>query len=148
MSGQIRYLLDINFVSETMKPRPNPGVLAFSQSTDPNSAFISVLTLGELRKGVTAKKLRDPDPNAASRLAAWIEGLEIGFSDRILGIDLAIARLWGEWSAGRPRPVVDTLLAATAFSNDLTLVTRNIRDVSNIPVKLHNPWTEQAPLTR
>ena len=141
MSGQIRYLLDTNFVSETRKSRPDPGVLAFFQSTDPNSAFISVLTLGELRKGIAAKKLRDPDPNAASRLAAWVEGLELGFADRILGIDLATVRLWGEWSTDRPRPVVDTLLAATAVLNDLTLVTRSIRDLRGIPVELLDPWT-------
>jgi predicted nucleic acid-binding protein len=141
VSGQIRYLLDTNFVSETRKSRPDPGVLAFFQSTDPNSAFISVLTLGELRKGIAAKKLRDPDPNAASRLAAWVEGLELGFADRILGIDLATVRLWGEWSTDRPRPVVDTLLAATAVLNDLTLVTRSIRDLRGIPVELLDPWT-------
>ena len=142
MSGQIRYLLDTNFVSETRKPRPDPGVLAFLQTEDPNSGFISVLTLGELRKGVAAKRLRDPDPNAASRLATWVEGLEVSFSDRILGIDLAVARLWGEWSAERPRPVVDTLLAATAVINNLTLVTRNFRDVRDIPVRLLDPWKE------
>ena len=140
MSGQVRYLLDTNFISEARKPRPDPGVLAFFHSNDPNSAFISVLTLAELRKGIAAKKLRDPDPNAATQLAAWVEGLEIGFADRILGVDLATTRLWGEWSAERPRPVVDTLLAATAVINDLTLVTRNIRDVRDIPVKLHDPW--------
>jgi predicted nucleic acid-binding protein len=141
VSGQVRYLLDTNFVSEARKPRPDPGVLAFLQLNDPNSGFISVLTLGELRKGVAALKLRDPDPNAASRLAAWVEGIEVGFADRILGIDAATARLWGEWSAERPRPVVDTLLAATAVVNNLTLVTRNIRDVRDTPVKLHDPWT-------
>jgi predicted nucleic acid-binding protein len=68
--------------------------------------------------------------------------MEVSFSNRILGIDLAIARLWGEWSADRPRPVVDTILAATAVVNDLTLVTRNIRDVRDTPVKLLDPWTE------
>jgi predicted nucleic acid-binding protein len=141
VSGQIRYLLDTNFVSETRKPRPDPGVLAFFKSNDPNSAFISVLTLGELRKGVAAKKLRDPDPNAAMRLAAWVDGLELSFADRILGIDAAAAKLWGEWSSERPRPVVDTLLAATAVLHDLTLVTRNVRDVRGIPVKLLDPWT-------
>ena len=104
--------------------------------------FISVLTIGELRKGIAGKKLRDPDPNAASRLAAWVEGLEISFADRILGIDAAIARLWGEWSGERPRPVVDTLLAATAVHHDLTLVTRNLRDVRGIEVKLLDPWNE------
>jgi predicted nucleic acid-binding protein len=140
VSGQLRYLLDTNFISETRKPRPDPGVLAFLKSNDPDSAFISVLTLGELRKGVAAKRLRDPD--AAARLAAWVDGLELSFADRILGIDTAAARLWGEWSVERPRPVVDTLLAATAVLNDLTLVTRNPRDVRGIPVKFLDPWTE------
>lgn len=142
MSGQVRYLLDTNFVSETRKPKPDLGVLAFLKSNDPNSAFISVLTLGELRKGVAAKNLRDPDPNAAERLAVWAGGLELSFADRILGIDTATAKLWGEWSAERPRPVVDSLLAATAVVHDLTLITRNIRDVRGIPVKLLDPWQE------
>jgi hypothetical protein len=142
VSGQVRYLLDTNFVSETRKPKPDLGVLAFLKSNDPNSAFISVLTLGELRKGVAAKKLRDPDPNAAERLAVWAGGLELSFADRILGIDTATAKLWGEWSAERPRPVVDSLLAATAVVHDLTLITRNIRDVRGIPVKLLDPWQE------
>lgn len=142
MSEQVRYLLDTNLVSESRKPRPDSGVVAFLQSVDSSSLFISVLTIGELRKGIAGKKLRDPDPNAASRLAAWVEGLEISFADRILGIDAAIARLWGEWSGERPRPVVDTLLAATAVHHDLTLVTRNLRDVRGIEVKLLDPWNE------
>jgi len=141
VSAQIRYLLDTNFVSETRKPRPDLGVLAFLKLNDPNSAFISVLTLGELRKGVATKKLRDTDPNAAMRLAAWVDGLELSFADRILGIDTAAAKQWGNWSADRPRPVVDTLLAATAVLHDLTLVTRNLRDVQGIPVKLLDPWS-------
>jgi toxin FitB len=141
LTGQGRYLFDTNVLSETWKPKANQGVIEFLRSTEPTSAFISVLTIGELRKGEAAKKLRDPDPNAASRLAAWVEGLELGFADRILGIDPATARLWGEWSADRPRPVVDTLLAATAVVHDLTLVTRNLRDVQGIPAKLLDPWT-------
>ena len=60
----------------------------------------------------------------------------------MLGIDAATARLWGEWSGERPRPVVDTLLAATAVLHKLTFVTRNVRDVRGIQMKLHNPWTE------
>ena len=141
MSDQVRFLFDTNLLSETRKPKPNPGVIAFLQATEPSSVFISVLTIGELRRGIVGKKLRDPDPNAASRLAAWVEGLEVSFAERILGIDSATARLWGEWSGERPRPVVDTLLAATAVLNDLTLVTRNLRDVRGIPVKLLDPWT-------
>lgn len=141
MTGQVRYLFDTNILSETWKPKANPSVIAFLQSTDPSSVFISVLTIGELRKGISAIRLKSPDPNAAMRLAAWVEGLEVSFSNRILGIDAATARLWGDWSAERPRPVVDTLLAATAVLNDLTLVTRNLRDVRGIPVKLLDPWT-------
>jgi predicted nucleic acid-binding protein len=141
VSRQDRYLLDTNIISETWKPRANRGVIAFLESAEPSSVFISVLTIGELRKGVTAKRLKDPVPNAAARLAAWVEGLELSFADRILGIDAGIAKLWGEWTGERPRPVVDTLLAATAVLNDLTLVTRNLRDVRGIPVKLLDPWT-------
>jgi predicted nucleic acid-binding protein len=64
-----------------------------------------------------------------------------GFADRIIGIDAATARLWGEWSGDRPRPVVDTLLAATAVQHGLIFVTRNERDVRGIQVKVHNPWS-------
>jgi predicted nucleic acid-binding protein len=141
VSGQVSFLLDTNLLSETRKPKPDPGVIAFLQGAEPSSVFISVLTIGELRKGIAARKLRDPDPNAASRLTAWVEGLEVSFADRILGIDTAIAKLWGDWSGQRPRPVVDTLLAATAVLHDLTLVTRNLGDVRGIPVKLLDPWT-------
>jgi predicted nucleic acid-binding protein len=98
-----------------------------------------VLTLGELRKGV-AKKKRE-DEFEAGRLADWVDGMEYSFADRILGVDAATARLWGDWSSERPRPVVDTLLAASAVQRGMTLVTRNIRDVRGIPVKQLNPWT-------
>ena len=140
MSGRLAYLLDTNVLSEAYKPKPHPGVIAFLKSADPTTVFLSVLTIGELRKGIVSKKLKDPDPNAATRLAAWVDGLEVSFADRILPIVAATARLWGEWSGQRPRPVVDTLLAATAVHNDLTLVTRNLQDLRGIPVKLFDPW--------
>jgi predicted nucleic acid-binding protein len=136
----LKYLLDTNVLSETRKKKADAGVISFLEGADSSTLFISVLTLGELRKGV-AKKQRE-DPEMAKRLAGWAEGLELGFADRILGIDVAMARLWGDWSGERPRPVVDTLLAATAVLHGLTFVTRNIRDVRGIPVKLLDPWTE------
>ena len=142
MTGRIAYLLDTNVLSETRKRRADTGVISFLEAAEASSLFISVLTLGELRKGIVAKKLKDPDPDAAKRLGAWVEGLEFSFADRILGIDAATARLWGDWSGQRPRPVVDTLLAATAVLHELTLVTRNLRDVRGIPVKLLNPWKD------
>lgn len=140
MSPAPAYLLDTNVLSETRKKRADPGVMAFLEAADSDSLFMSVLTIGELRKGVAARMRADPA--AAKSLSAWVEGLEFGFADRILGIDAATARRWGDWSGDRPRPVVDTLLAATAVEHGLIFVTRNTRDVSGIQVKLHNPWTE------
>lgn len=139
MSVPVSYLLDTNVVSETRKKKADAGVLAFLHAVDSSSLFLSVLTLGELRKGVAAK--RRQDAAAAKSLAAWVEGLEAGFADRILGIDRAVARLWGEWSSERPRPVIDTLLAATASAYGLTLVTRNAQHVRDLPVKTENPWS-------
>ena len=140
MSERVGYLLDTNVVSETRKKKADERVLLFLESAEGSELYISVLTLGELRKGVARKKLEDPE--AAARLAGWVEGLEVSFADRIVGIDSAIAGLWGDWSGQRPRPVVDTLLAATAVVHGLTLVTRNIRDVEDTPVKVLDPWKE------
>ena len=94
MSGRVAYLLDTNVVSETRKKQADPGVISFLQAVDAYSLFISVLTLGELRKGVAKKKLEDL--NAAALLENWVDGLEYSFANRILGIDAATARLWGE----------------------------------------------------
>jgi hypothetical protein len=138
VSGPLKYLLDTNVLSETRKKKADAGVMAFLQAAEASTLYISVLTLGELRKGIAKKKREDAE--AAKRLADWVDGLEYSFADRILGIDAAMARLWGDWSSERPRPVVDTLLAATAVAHGLTLVTRNIRDVQGIPVKLLDPW--------
>ena len=132
------YLLDTNILSETRKTRPDSGVLAFLSAADARGLFLSVLTLGELRKGVAAK--RRTDPVAADRLGAWVDGIETTFADRVLPVDAATARRWGELSASRSIPVIDTLIAATAISRGLTLVTRNTRDVKATSVPLVDPW--------
>jgi hypothetical protein len=137
MSARLQYLLDTNILSETRKKQPNEHVVSFLAAAESSALYISVLTLGELRKGVALKKRTDPD--SARKLSAWVDGLEFSFADRILGIDAATARLWGEWSAQRPRPVIDTLLAATAAKHELTLVTRNTGDVTDLKVKLLDP---------
>jgi predicted nucleic acid-binding protein len=141
VSGRLQYLLDTNVLSETRKKLADERVLSFLSEVEPSALYISVLTLGELRKGVANKSRSDPE--AAKRIGSWVEGLELSFADRILGIDLATAKLWGELSAQRPRPVIETLLAATAVSHQLTLVTRNVSDVQDIPVKVLDPWKGQ-----
>lgn len=135
---QTQYLLDTNVLSETRKKKPDERALSFLSSVESSSLYISVLTIGELRKGIALKKRTDPD--SARKLSAWVDGLESGFSERILAIDSVIASLWGEWSARRSRPVIDTLLAATAAAHGLTFVTRNTSDVRDLKVKLFNPW--------
>lgn len=140
MSAPTAYLLDTNVLSETRKRRANPNVLAFLQPLTPASVFISVLTIGELLEGV--EKKRQKDPVDAQRIKAWVVETEEKYRQNILGVNLPVARLWGEWSAERSRPVVDTLLAATAAHHNLTLVTRNTRDVRGLPITVLNPWEE------
>ena len=132
------YLLDTNVISETRKKRPFQGVVDFLAAADDEALFLSVLTLGELRKGVQAK--RRTDPVIADELGEWVDGIEQSFADRILPIDGTAARLWGELSAARSVPVVDTLIAATALTYDLTLVTRNLRDVQIAGIRTLDPW--------
>jgi hypothetical protein len=132
------YLLDTNVISETRKARADSGVIAFLSAAEPARLFLSVLTLGELRRGVAAK--RRTDRATADRLGAWVDGIETTFADRVLLIDAATARRWGELSANRSLPVIDTLIAATAISHGLTLVTRNTGDVENTGVALLDPW--------
>ena len=91
------YLLDTNVISETRKLRADGGVMAFLAAADSAGLFLSVLTLGELRKGVEAK--RRSDVATAARLGAWVDEIETTFADRVLPVDGAAARLWGELSA-------------------------------------------------
>jgi len=132
------YLLDTNVLSETRKVRAHSGVIAFLAGTDTADLFLSALTLGELRQGVEGK--RRTDPVAAERLGAWADEIETMFGDRVIPVDIAIARRWGELSAGRSLPVIDTLIAATAIEHGLILVTRNTRDVAPTGAEIVNPW--------
>lgn len=133
-----RYLLDTNILSETRKVRAEQRVLDLLARSSPSALYLSCLSLGELRKGVNLKL--KSDPIAGRAIAAWVDGIEEHFADRILNINTAVAQLWGEWSAHRPRPVVDTLLAATASVHDLIFVTRNESDVNDLPIRTLNPW--------
>jgi toxin FitB len=132
------YLLDTNFILETRKIRADAGVMAFLAAADNAGLFLSVLTLGELHKGLEAR--RRSDSVTAARLGAWVDGIETTFADRVLPVDGAVARLWGELSGRRSLPVIDTLIAATAITRGLTLVTRNTRGVAGTGVPLVDPW--------
>jgi predicted nucleic acid-binding protein len=135
------FLLDTNVISELVRSRPEPKVTAWVTSTDENLLHLSVLTLGEIRRGVVSVK------DAARRVAleAWLDSdLVLRFAGRILVVDRPVADRWGRLSARvAPKaqlPVIDGLLAATALHHNLTLVTRNTKDVAGTGVPLFNPW--------
>jgi predicted nucleic acid-binding protein len=134
------YLLDTDVVSELTRKKVDERVGAFMASLESEPSYLSVLTIGELKRGSALKSRTDRQH--AGRLDAWIEEIERSFAGRILSIDLVAALLWGELSASRPRAAIDTLIAATAIVHNLTLVTRNVRDVADTGVALINPWKE------
>jgi predicted nucleic acid-binding protein len=136
------FLLDANVVYELVKPKPDEKVRRWIEEADESILFLSVLTLGEIRNGV--QRLRSGQRRG--RLESWLQvDLPLRFQDRILPIGAAIADRWGRASAiaaarGKPVPVVDGLLAATAIHHNLTLATRNSADVSGTGVTTLNPW--------
>jgi predicted nucleic acid-binding protein len=137
------FLLDTNVISELVRPKAEPKVRAWVASTDESLLYLSVLTFGEIRKGIVALQ------NASRRveLEAWLDGdLTLRFSNRILAIDQAVADRWGRLAAQAgaksPLPAIDGLIAATALHYNLTLVTRNTKDVAATGVPLFDPWTE------
>lgn len=136
------YLVDTNVISELARSSPQPEVRRWAETVDPGALFISVITIGELRKGIVLH----PDPIRRARLEQWKRDvLTVWFGDRILGINEAIAERWGELSAraqqeGRPLPVLDGLMAATANVHGLTVVTRNVVHFQATGVDILNPW--------
>lgn len=141
-----RYLLDTNVLSETRKSHMDPNVADFLGELDSLSLYLSALTIGEFQRGIEIKRRDDPD--AADRIADWVGQAERNFADRILPIDDRVAKIWGTLSADRTRPVVDTMIAATAIAHDLVLVTRNIKDVKGIDMMVVDPWTASHRLRR
>jgi predicted nucleic acid-binding protein len=134
------YLLDTNVASETRKGgRVNTNVLAWFESVADDDIFLSVMVIGEIRKGI--ELARSKDLVKARALEGWLTGLEHRYGDRLLPITAEVADQWGRLSAIRPLSSVDGLLAATAKVHDLTLVTRNVTDVAHTGVRLFNPFT-------
>jgi predicted nucleic acid-binding protein len=136
------YLLDTCLLSEVWKPTPNAGVLSWLSGSSEDELFVSVLSLGELTKGIE----RVPAGAKKRRFVRDYAILRSRFSSRVLGISAVVAERWGELSAdankaGRHLHVVDGLLAASALVHGLTVVTRNVSDFQSTSVPLLDPWT-------
>ena len=133
------YLLDTNVISELVRPKPAKAVLAWFENIPSEALHISVLTLGEIRKGIENM----PDGARREKLRLWLEHeLVDWFGSRILAVDKAVADRWGRLIAqmGRPVPSIDSLLAATALHHELRLVTRNQKDFDYPGLEVVNPW--------
>lgn len=133
------WLLDTNIVSELRKgSRCDANVAAWYAQVESDQLFMSVLTLGEIRKGV--ERARRRDPARARVLERWLADLSRTYADRLIPVDRDIADEWGRMAAIRTLPIIDGLLAATAKVHGLTLVTRNVDDVTGLGAKLLNPF--------
>ena len=133
------YLIDTNVVSELRKgTRADPGVTDWISSVADEGLFLSVLVIGELRRGI--ERLARRDEPSAEALDGWLAAIVRDYEDRILAVDCTVAEEWGRINIPDPLPVVDGLLAATAIVHDLTLVTRNTADVASSPVNTLNPF--------
>ncbi len=133
------YLLDTNVLSELVRAKPEPVVVAWFENVPDDSLYISVLTLGEIQKGVESVS----DSRRKEKLRVWLaHTLPDWFEDRVLSVDGAVAEQWGCMlaEAGRPIPAVDSLLAATALQHDLRMVTRNEQDFIFPGLEVINPW--------
>jgi predicted nucleic acid-binding protein len=137
------FLLDTNVISELVKAKPEPSVTKWIEATNESLLYLSVLTLGEIRKGITSMC------HSTRRvvLEAWLDhDLALRFSDRILPIDRHVADRWGQIAGSAaarksPLPIIDGLFAATAQQHDLILVTRNTRNIAATGVPAFDPWT-------
>ncbi|HLP87484.1 MAG TPA: type II toxin-antitoxin system VapC family toxin [Nostocaceae cyanobacterium] len=136
------YLLDTCLISEIIAKQPNQQVLDWLDAQLPETLYLSVITVGEITKGIS--KL--PTSKRKESLTKWLnEALPIRFENRILGLDTSTMILWGNLVAqleqnGRPLPVMDSLIAAIALQNSLSLVTRNEKDFAGTGVVIINPW--------
>jgi toxin FitB len=138
------FLLDTNVVSEPKQKTPHSRVLNWLSRQTVDTTYLSVITLGEIEQGIVTLG----DSKQAKRYRDWLENdLKVVYSERILDVDNKVMRIWGQITGealnkGRPTSPFDSLLAATAISHQLTLVTRNVKDMSVFPVDVFNPWEE------
>jgi predicted nucleic acid-binding protein len=135
----VSYLLDTNVLSELRKGlRCNTHVAAWFAPVPNDEIYLSVLVIGEIRRGI--ERLRSRDPQATAALEGWLTQVTSGHHGRILAVDHLVAEEWGRMTAVRPLSTVDSLLAATAKVHGLTLVTRNVTDIAATGVAYLNPF--------
>lgn len=135
------YLIDTNVLSELRRRDPDAKVVRWMSERPATTLYLSVLTLGELRKGIEGL----PEGERKRRLLDWLEvELPAFFTGRILPVDARVADRWGRLvaQAGRPLPAIDSLLAATALAHGLTLITRNLKDFQHPGLAVVDPWSE------
>jgi toxin FitB len=138
----LSYLLDTCVISEFIKPHPEPKVVDWLNTTDPDQIFLSAVTIGEIQFGISNR----PPSNRRTELEIWLnESLFPQFTNRILTLDADIFLTWGQMTAqqrqqGKPMSVMDSLIAAVASQHRMVLVTRNISDFSATGLSLLNPW--------
>ncbi len=137
----MKYLLDTCFISELTKPEPNRGVTEWLQTANTEDLYLSVISIGEIKKGI--HKL--PVSKKKQMLLLWLETLMADYQERILGLDLAVMENWGLMIAaaeksGQPVASMDSLIAATAYTHHLTLLTRNESDFVACDIAVVNPW--------
>jgi predicted nucleic acid-binding protein len=138
----VSWLLDTCALSEYVRKAPAPQVIAWLDEQDETSLYLSVISLGEIEKGIL--KLRAVDHRRSQKLTAWLGKVEQRFAGRILPLDAAALHAWAQLAAqadlaGRPLPVMDGLIMATAQCHGLTVVTRNVQDFAQFP-QVFNPW--------
>jgi len=137
----LKYLLDTCLISELIKPTPNKKVIKWLNDIPSTALFLSAITIGEIRKGLT--KL--PSSKKKETLTAWLNTLLRDYKERIFSIDLIVAENWGiiqgnAEKAGMPMSSIDSLIAATAHTHNLTLITRNEDDFVPSQISILNPW--------
>jgi predicted nucleic acid-binding protein len=138
----MKALLDTCVISELISKKPNPKVVEFVDSLDAEDVYLSVITIGEIVKGIE----RLPSSKRRSELQAWLnDDLLVRFEGNVVPLDIDIMTAWGRItarleSAGKTMPAIDSLIAATVLDRKMTLVTRNVSDFEGTNAEIVNPW--------